>query len=112
MLLLDFLGMDISGWLAGTGSIGVVGIIVTVLRKKGYIKSVKFWSKKLSNITHEIGEAFLETSDVFAKMDEAIKDNGHLKENCVNDVIAEGKEAIAEWKDVIISIKPKIGKTK
>jgi len=107
MVLLDFLGMDISGWLAGTGLIGVIGIIVTVLRKRGYIMSIKFWSKRLSTITHKVGEAFIETSDVFAKINEMIKDNGHLKENCVNDLIAEGKEAIAEWKDVIITIKPK-----
>ena len=107
MILLDFLGMDISGWFAGTGLIGVVGIIVTILRKRGYIKSVKFWSKKLSRITQEIGEAFLETSDVFEKIDEAIKDNGRLKENSVKDIIKEGKEAILEWKDVLIVIKPK-----
>jgi hypothetical protein len=107
MILLDFLGMDISGWLSGTGSIGVVGIIVIILRKRGYIMSVKFWSKKLEIITHKIGKAFLETSDVFGEMDGAIKDNGRLKENSVKELIAEGREAVLAWKDVIITIKPK-----
>lgn len=107
MILLDFLGMDIFGWLSGTGSIGVVGIIVIILRKRGYIMSVKFWSKRLEVITHNMGKALLETSDVFGAMDEAIKDNGRLKENSVKDIIKEGKEAILEWKDVFIVIKPK-----
>lgn len=107
MILLDFLGMDVIGWLSGTGSIGVVGIIVIILRKRGYIMSVKFWSKRLAIITQEIGEAFLETSDVFEKIDEAIKKNGHLKENSVKELIAEGKQAVLAWKDVVIIIKPK-----
>lgn len=107
MILLDFLGMDITGWLAGTGSIGVVGIIVTILRKRGYIMSVKFWSKRLEVITHNLGKALLETSDVFGEMNKAVKENGRLRANSVEQLIAEGEEAILAWKDVIITIKPK-----
>lgn len=105
-LLLDFLGFDIGGWLASSGAIVLSGMVVTILRKKGYIKGVKLFSRKIAQVTQEIGEAFLETSDVFEKIDEAIKENGRLKENCVRDVISEGKEAMVEWKDVIVIIKP------
>ena len=107
MELLAFLGMDVSGWLTGAGLTVVVGIIVTVLRKKGYIGSIKFWAKRIGVITQQIGEALLETSDVFEKIDEAIKDDGTLKENSIKEILAEGKEAIVEWKDAIVSIKPK-----
>jgi len=107
MVLLDFLGFDISGWIAGTGAVAMAGMLVTFLRKKGYIKGVKLFSRKLSHITKEIGEAFLDTSDVLDKVDIAIKEDGTLKENCVKDIITAGKEALIEWEDVVLVIKPK-----
>ena len=100
-----FLGLDVSGWLTGAGAVVIVGIIVTILRKKGI--NIKKYLGLASVITKELGEAFLETSDVFAAADNAIKEDGRLKENSVKDILKEGKEAIIEWKDVILIIKPK-----
>jgi len=100
-----FLGLDVSGWLTGAGAIVIAGIIVTILRKKGI--NIKKYLGFASVITKELGEAFLETSDVFAAADKAIKKDGHLKENSVKDVINEGKEAIIEWKDVVMIVKRK-----
>ena len=100
-----FLGLDVSGWLTGAGAIVIAGIIVTILRKKGI--NIKKYLGFASVITKELGEAFLETSDVFAAADKAIKKDGHLKENSVKDVINEGKEAIIEWKDVVMTVKRK-----
>jgi len=110
MILLDFLGIDLSGisnWVSGTGITVIVGIVVAFLRRKGYMRSVQFWVKFGVSITKEIGEAFLSTSDVYKAMDNAIKEDGRLKENCVKDIIAQGKEAFVEWNDVIVIIKPK-----
>jgi len=108
MILLSFLErINIGEWLAGTGIVFVAGIIVTFLRKKGWIMWFKSFSNKAAIITQEIGEALLETSDVFEKMDLTIKEDGTLKESSVKDVIAEGKEAMIEWKDVIVIFKPK-----
>lgn len=100
-----FLGINISEWAMGGVFIAIAGFLVTFFRKKGI--NLKRIFQKASVITKEIGEAFLETSDVFAKADKAIKDDGKLIENSVKDVIAEGKEALIEWKDVIMVIKPK-----
>jgi hypothetical protein len=100
-------GLDISGWIASTGAIVIVGAIVTLLRKKGLILNIKYFFGFMSKITKEVGEAFLESSDVFAEADKAIREDGHLIENSVKDVIREGKEAIIEWKDVIMIVKPK-----
>ena len=107
MEILEIFGLDVTGWLSGLGVVGMAGIIVTYLRKRGYIQSVKFWAKKLEVITQKIGEALLETSDVFGAMDDAIKENGQLKENSVKDIIKEGKEAVMEWKDAMVTIKSK-----
>lgn len=107
MILLNFLGMDLSAWFTGAGAIGIIGIIVTILRKRGYITNVKFWTKKLAVITQELGEAFLETADVFEAMDNAVKENGNLQENKVKEILEQGKEAKMEWKDVIVIFKPK-----
>ena len=100
-----FLGLDVSGWLIEAGAVVIAGIIVTILRKRGI--NIKKYLGLASVITKELGEAFLETSDVFAAADNAIKEDGHLKENSVKDILKEGKEVIIEWKDVILIIKPK-----
>ncbi len=103
---------QLSNWITEIVTSGIVVtavcIVVTIFRKKGI--NIKLILSKASDITEEIGEAFLATSNAFDKADAAIKDNGRLKENSVKDVIAAGKHAIIEWKDVIIEIKPKKNK--
>jgi hypothetical protein len=102
-----FLGFDITGWLTGAGAIFLAGIIVTVLRKKGIVMKAKKFFNVMGKVTEEIGEAFIETSDVFKEADKAIDKDGRLKEKSVKDVIREGKEAIIEWNDVLMVVKPK-----
>lgn len=104
---MELLFLNISEWAMGGVAGAVAGVIVTFFRKKGV--NLKAIFSKASKITKEIGEAFLETSDVFAEADKAIKDDGKLVENSVKDVIAAGKEAVLEWKDVIVVVKPKKG---
>ena len=105
-----FLNLNITEWLTGAGAVVVAGIIVTILRKKGLILKVKSIFGFISTITEELGQAFLETSDVFGAMDSAIKKDGRLRENSVKDIIKEGKEAVIEWKDVVMIVRPKIKK--
>ena len=94
-----------SEWAAGGAMVVVVGVIVTIFRKKGI--NIKLILGRASDITEEIGEAFLATSNALDKADQAIKGNGRLIENSVKDVIAAGKIAVIEWEDVIMEIKPK-----
>lgn len=106
MELLIF-GFDISGWIEGGGVVLLAGLIVMILRKKGLIFKVKSFFGLMHRVTEEIGEAFIASSDVFGAADKAIKEDGTLKENSVKDVIAAGKEAVIEWKDVVLIVKPK-----
>lgn len=96
---------QISDWAKGGASVVVVGAIVTILRKRKI--PLKKWLGLAADITKEIGEAFLASSDAFSEADKAIKEDGKLIENSVKDVIAAGKRAKIEWEDVILEIKPK-----
>jgi len=96
-----------SVWAKGGATVVLFGLIVTFIRKKDKMPLLRKILGKGERITHKLGEALIETSDVFGAMNSAIKENNHLKENSIKDVIAEGKEAIMEWKDVIVEIKPK-----
>ncbi|MGM0377847.1 MAG: hypothetical protein ACQEQ0_13835 [Bacteroidota bacterium] len=100
-------GLDIGGWLEGTGIALVLGVIVTVLRKKGYIHKIKKFFGFMEKITKKTGYALLESSDAFGAMSSMISKDGKLKENSIDDVLREGKEAIMEWRDVIVVMKPK-----
>jgi hypothetical protein len=100
-----FLGINISEWAIGGVAIAIAGFIVTLLRKKGF--NTKAFLGRSARITKEIGEALLETSDVLLVASKAINDDNKLIENSVKDVIEAGKEAVLEWKDVIMVIKPK-----
>jgi hypothetical protein len=102
-----FLGINIAEWFTGGLITVVAGFVLMFLRKRGF--NAKAFFGRAARITEEIGEAFLATSDAFDKADNAIKDNNKLKENSVKDVIAAGKEAVIEWKDVVMVIKPKKG---
>jgi len=102
-----FLNLNITEWLTGAGAVVIAGIIVTILRKKGLILKIKSIFSFVSSITEEIGQGFMETSDVFKEMDNAISKDGKLKEGSVKDVIREGKEAIIEWQDVVMIVRPK-----
>lgn len=62
---------------------------------------------KGKTISLELGEAFLQTSKTFESVDNAIKNDNKIDANELNDIIAQGKKAVIDFKDVIISIKPK-----
>jgi hypothetical protein len=96
---------DLSDWAKGGVVVVVVGTVVTIIRRKGI--NLKSILGKASVITKEIGEAFLASSNAFDKADDAIKEDGKLIENSVKDVIEAGKNAVIEWEDVIMTIKPK-----
>lgn len=94
-----------SEWATGGAVVVFVGTIITIIRKRGI--NLKGILSKASIITKEIGEAFLASSNALNKADDAIKEDGKLIENSVKDVIKAGKQAVIEWEDVIMTIKPK-----
>lgn len=85
-----------------TPLVGVIGALIGVkiplvidkIAKKGKVVSV------------EAAESLSALGDVFGAIDKMINDDGSINENSISDVIASGKEASAQFKDVIVSIKP------
>lgn len=106
-LLFVLFGFDVSAWLAGTGATVLIGMLVTFLRKKGWIMFINKAAIIGAKISRELAEALEDTSDTFEAVDKAIDENGKLVEKNVKEVLAKGKEAYIEWKDVIMVIKPK-----
>ena len=106
-LLFKLLGFDVSGWLASGGIIVLAGMIVTFLRKKGWIMFVNQAAVIGAKVSRALSEALDDTADTFEAVDKAIDENGKLVEKNVKDVIAKGKQAIIEWEDVVMVIKPK-----
>jgi len=84
-----------------------ISFVVGLFAKNGITKTIKMFSGKAAVILKETGETFIGGSNFFRTVEAAIKDDGTYKENSIADVIAAGKEVIAEANDVIISIKPK-----
>lgn len=97
----------IGDWLKDTGLTVGITLVSMLLAKNGRGLWIKKFAHKGAEITKEIGEAFLGTSDALTTMDNAIRDDGTIVQNSVAEVIASGKPVLAEWNDVIISIKPK-----
>nr|WP_319265334.1 hypothetical protein [uncultured Draconibacterium sp.] len=106
-LLFKVLGFDVSAWFTGGGIIVVAGMVVTFLRKKGWIMFVNQAAVVGAKISRKLADALDETADTFEAVDRAIDENGKLIERNVKEVIAQGKEAWIEWEDVIMVLKPK-----
>ena len=98
---------QIGDYLKEQGAVIGIGIIFGFLTSKGWTVIIKKFSSKATVVTKELSELFSESSEFFCKLDNAIKEDGTLKENSIPELIKEGKHLIAEGKDVIISIKPK-----
>lgn len=95
-----FLNTKIAAFIAGS-VISLMGIKPTKLLW------VKVFAKKAQSVTKELGEAFLETSDAFGHLEQSIKEDSTIDQNSFAELIAARKPLIAQWKDVVISIKPK-----
>ncbi len=106
-LLFKLFGFDVSAWLASSGIIVLAGMLVTFLRKRGWIMFVNQAAVIGAKISRSLAEALDDTADTFEAVDRAIDEDGKLVEKNVKEVLAEGKEAYLEWKDAIMIIKPK-----
>jgi len=94
------------------GAINIgIGLIVGLFAKNGWTLLIKKIAGKASVITKEIGETFIGGSNFFRVLEHSIRSDGKLEENSIKEVLAAGKEVIAEANDVIISIKPKLAVT-
>ena len=84
-----------------------VVILSTLLAKHGITQIIKNFAARGAVITKEVGELFAGSSTFLATLDGAIKDDGSIEQNSVQELIAAGKTVVAEGKDVVLSIKPK-----
>lgn len=85
----------------------VVVFVFGLFAKNGWTLALKRIAGVTGTVTQEIGETFLAGSHFFRTLDESIEADGKLKQNSMAELLRDGREVIAEAKDVIISIKPK-----
>lgn len=98
----------IKDWAVDGGINIIIGMVLGLFAKNGVTKAIKAFSGKAAVILKETGETFIGGSNFFDVVNKAIKDDGTVEQNNIKDVIAAGKEVIAEANDVVISIKPKV----
>jgi len=84
-----------------------IAFIFGIFAKHGWTLTIKKFAKAGKYITKEVGEAFLESSNFLEVLDNAIRDDGKLKENSARELIDAGKRVVAEGKDVVVIIKKK-----
>jgi hypothetical protein len=94
-------------WLVSQGQGVLTGIVIAFAVKKGWTLAIKHIANKGAMITKELGELMTDSSVLLSVIDKSIKDDGSVEQNTVPEMIAAGKEVVAELKDVVISIKPK-----
>jgi hypothetical protein len=98
----------IGDWLKSNALELGIAFIGGLIAKSGWTLTIKAFARKGAVITKEVGEFFTDSSTFLIAVNNAIKDDGSIEQNNIDDAIAAGKEVIAEGKDVIISIRPKI----
>lgn len=86
---------------------GVV-FIGGILAKGGWTLLIKKIAKKGALVMKELGEFCGDSATFLIVLDQAIKEDGSIKQNSVQEVLSAGREVIGELKDVTISIKPKV----
>lgn len=94
-------------WLLSQGQSVLTGIVIAFAVKKGWTLAIKHIANKGAMVTKELGELMTDSSVLLSVIDKSIKDDGTVVENSVPEMIAAGKEVVAEFKDAVISIKPK-----
>lgn len=102
---------NIGSWVqdsfSGTLEKVIGGFIAGWLMKHGWTLAIKAFARKGAVVMKELGEFCGDSSTFLTVLDQAIKEDGSIKQNSVQEVLSAGKEVIGELKDVTISIKPK-----
>lgn len=94
-------------WILNQGQGVLAGIVFAYAAKRGWTLAIKHIANKGAMVTKELGELMADSSVLLSVIDKSIKDDGTVEENSVPEMMAAGKEVVAELKDVVISIKPK-----
>ena len=98
----------IGSWIQ-TNLVGMsVVFVFGLLAKGGWTLMIKKIAHKGTVIMKEVGEFCTDSSEFLATLDTSIKEDGTIKQNSVSELIQAGRHVIAEGKDVIISIRPKL----
>lgn len=95
------------GKLSSEALYGAIGLIGGIFAKKGWIATFKKWLGYGVTITHSLAHVLDKTSNGLAILNNAIEDNGKLKENSLPEILAAKKAFTVELNDALITIKPK-----
>lgn len=94
-------------WIQSQAAGTILAFLAGIMARKGWTLTIKAFAKKGALITKELGELMTDSSVLLAAVDKSIKDDGSIEQNSVKEVLAAGKEVVAELKDVKIVITPK-----
>jgi len=97
----------IGSWIQSNAIEVLVVFVSGIAAKHGWTQYIKAFANKGAVVTKQISELFADSSAFLSTLDNAIKDDGTIQGNSVQDVLSAGKTVIAEGKDVMITIKPK-----
>lgn len=97
----------VGDWIKSNAMEMGIAFIGGLMAKGGWTLIIKAFARKGAVITKEVGEFFTDSSTFLIAVNNAIRDDGSIEQNNIDDAISAGKEVIAEGKDVIISIRPR-----
>jgi len=86
---------------------GIIGLIGGFFAKKGWITTIKKWLGYGVTVTQSLSHLLDKTSNGLSVLNNAIQDNGKLKENSLREIMEAKKEFTVELNDALITIKPK-----
>lgn len=85
----------------------VFGLIGGVLSKRGFIDKIKYWMGWYVEVSHELGELLLSSSNGVDVINKALQRNGKLAPNSLEDIKTAGKTVTMEFKDFKAVLTPK-----
>jgi len=84
-----------------------IGLIGGIFAKKGWIATFKKWLGYGITVTHSLSHFLDKTTNGLSILNNAIQDNGKLKENSLKEILEAKKEFVLELNDALVTIKPK-----
>ena len=85
-----------------------VSFIAGIFTKHGWSLIIKKIASRGKVILKEVSELSAASSNFLEVLDGKIAEDGSFKENTLKDCMSAGKPVIAEFKDAVLSIKPKV----
>ena len=85
----------------------LISLVCGILSKDGITKMIKAAAGKTTIIARGLGNVSLAVANASDLIDKSIADDGAVNENSLKDAAVAGKTVVADFKDFLVTIKPK-----